>query len=43
MAQEIQKYLKLGQEIGLVGNDLKVLMKERQEKVKTERLRIEAD
>jgi len=42
MAQEFQKWVNLGQEIGLVAVKLKAFMKERQEEVKAERLCVEA-
>src|SRR6218665_584986 len=42
MASEYQKWLKLGQELGLVADELKVFVRERQEEVRTERLRQEA-
>src|SRR6218665_550668 len=42
MAQDFQKWVKLGGELGLVADELKVFIKERQEEVKAERLRVEA-
>src|SRR6218665_1768118 len=42
MTQEFQKWVKLGGELGLVADELKVFIKERQEEVKAERLRVEA-
>src|SRR6218665_476760 len=42
MAQDFQKWVKLGGELGLVADDLKTFIKERQEEVKAERLRVEA-
>src|SRR6218665_2831611 len=42
MASEYQKWLKLGQELGLVADELKVFVRERQEEVRTERLCQEA-
>src|SRR6218665_1539662 len=42
MASEYQKWLKLGQELGLVADELKVFVRERQEEVRTERIRQEA-
>src|SRR6218665_1627754 len=42
MVSEYQKWLKLGQELGLVADELKVFVRERQEEVRTERLRQEA-
>src|SRR6218665_371738 len=42
MAQEFQKWVKLGQELGLVAEELKTFITERQEEVKAERLRVEA-
>src|SRR6218665_2104225 len=42
MAQDFQKGVKLGGELGLVADELKVFIKERQEEVKAERLRVEA-
>src|SRR6218665_452312 len=37
MAQDFQKWVKLGGELGLVADELKVFIKERQEEVKDER------
>src|SRR6218665_1579343 len=42
MTQEFQKWVKLGGELGLVADELKTFIKERQEEVKAERLRVEA-
>ena len=42
MASEYQKWLKLDQELGLVTDELKVFVRERQEEVRTEMLRQEA-
>src|SRR6218665_452652 len=42
MAQEFQKWVKLGGELGLVAIELKTFIKEHQEEVKAERLRVEA-
>src|SRR6218665_2215352 len=42
MTQEFQKWVKLGGELGLVADELKVFIKERQDEVKAERLRVEA-
>src|SRR6218665_1919364 len=42
MAQDFQKWVKLGGELGVVADELKTFIKERQEEVKAERLRVEA-
>src|SRR6218665_1223511 len=42
MTQEFQKWVKLGAELGLVADELKTFIKERQEEVNAERLRVEA-
>src|SRR6218665_2772365 len=42
MTQEFSKWVKLGGELGLVADELKVFIKERQEEVKAQGLRIEA-
>src|SRR6218665_3296616 len=42
MTQEFQKWVKLGGELGLVADELKTFIKERQEEVKAEHLRVEA-
>src|SRR6218665_2202637 len=42
MTQEFSKWVKLGEELGLAADELKVFIKERQEEGKAERLRLEA-
>src|SRR6218665_2645559 len=42
MTQEFSKWVKLGGELGLVADELNVFIKERQEEVKAQGLRIEA-
>ena len=42
MTQEFSKWVKLGGELGLVADELKTFIKERQEEVKAGHLRVEA-
>src|SRR6218665_3919557 len=42
MASEYQKWLKLGQELGLVADEFKVFVREKQEEGRKERIRQEA-